>query len=86
MIYDQSNNENFCQQVESVQYNASLAITDAIKGTSRLKSYNEIGLESLKFRQWFRNFVSFTKLKVLVCLHTCVTLFRKAVTCTILAP
>ena len=29
-------------------------------------------------------FVPFTKLKVLVCLHTCLTLFQKAVTCTIL--
>ena len=32
------------------------------------------------------NFVASTKLKVLVCLHTCLTLFQKAVTCTILAP
>ena len=54
LIYDQPNNEYFCQQIESGQYNASLAITSAIKGTSRLKLYNEIGLESLKFRRWFR--------------------------------
>ena len=50
LIYDQPNNESLCQQIESVQYNASLAITGAIKGTSRLKLYNEIGSESLKFR------------------------------------
>ena len=25
LIYDQPNNESFCQQIESVQYNASLA-------------------------------------------------------------
>ena len=50
LIYDQPNNESFCQQIKSVQYNAPLAITGAIKGTSRLKLYNEIGLESLKFR------------------------------------
>ena len=36
LIYDQPNNESFCKQVESVECNASLAITDAIKGTSRL--------------------------------------------------
>ena len=36
LIYDQPNNEIFCQQVKSVPYNASLAITGAIKGTSRL--------------------------------------------------
>ena len=63
LIYDQPNNESFCQQIESVQYNASLAITGAIKGTSRLKLYNEIGLESLKIRQWFRKFYAFYKIK-----------------------
>ena len=84
LIYDQPNNENFCQQIESAQYNASLTFTGAIKGTPRLKLYNEIGLESLKFRRWFRKLALFTKLKVLVCLHTCLTLLQKAVTCTIL--
>ena len=50
LIYDEQSNESFCQQIESVQYNDSLANTGAVKGTSRLKLYNEIGLESLKFR------------------------------------
>ena len=63
LIYDQPNNESFCQQIESVQYNASLAITGAIKGTSKLKLYNEIGLESLKFRRWFRILCTFYKIK-----------------------
>ena len=63
VIYDQPNNESFCQQIESVQYNASLAITGAIKGTSRLKLYNEIGLEALKFRRWFRKLCTFYKIK-----------------------
>ena len=36
LIYDQPNNESFCQQIKSVQNNASIAITGAIKGTSRL--------------------------------------------------
>ena len=31
-----------------------MAITGAIKGTSQLKIYNELGIESLKFRRWFR--------------------------------
>ena len=52
-----------CQQIESVQYHASLGITGAIKGTSRLKLYNEIGLESLKFRWWFRKLCTFYKIK-----------------------
>ena len=61
---DQPNNESFCQQIiESVQDNASLAITGAIKGTSRLILYNEIGLESLKFRQWFKKLCTLYKIK-----------------------
>ena len=36
LIYDQPNNESFCQQIKSVQYNASLSITVVIKGTSRI--------------------------------------------------
>ena len=63
LIYDQPNNESFCQQIESVQYNASRAITGAIKGTSGLKLYNEIGLESLKFRRWFRKLCAFYRIK-----------------------
>ena len=46
------NNESFCNNLEKVQYNAALAITGAIKGTSKLKIYDELGLESLKFRRW----------------------------------
>ena len=63
LIYDQRNNEIFCQQIESVQCNASLATTCTIKGTSRLKLYNEIGLELLKFGRWFRKLCTFYKIK-----------------------
>ena len=44
IIYDQSQNESFCEKIESVQYNAALAITGAIQGTSRDKIYHELGL------------------------------------------
>ena len=40
--------------MESVQYNAALAITGAIRGTSREKVYQELGLESLHKRRWYR--------------------------------
>ena len=50
LVYDQPNSDSFCQQIESVQHNASLAITGAIKGTSRLKLCNEIELEPLELR------------------------------------
>ena len=43
LIYDQPNNESFCQQTESIWYNASLAINGAIKGASRSKLYNRVG-------------------------------------------
>ena len=49
--------------IERVQYNAALAITGAIKGTSQLKIYKELGFESLKFRRWFRRLCFFYKLK-----------------------
>ena len=38
IIYDQPNNEHFCNMIERVQYNAALAITGAIKGTSQQKN------------------------------------------------
>ena len=63
IVYDQPNNENFCNTIEKVQHNAALAITGAIKGTSQLKIYNELGIKSLKFRRWFRRLCVFFKIK-----------------------
>ena len=37
-----------------MQYKAALAITNAIQGTSRDKIYQELGLESLKSRRWYK--------------------------------
>ena len=54
IIYDQPNNDSFCDMIERVQYNAALGITGVIKGTSQLKLYKELSFESLKFRTWFR--------------------------------
>ena len=58
-IYDQPHNESFCSKIESIQYNAALAITGCIKGTSRDRIYHEVGLESLKQRRWFRRLTTF---------------------------
>ena len=63
IIYDQPNNEQFCNMIERVQYNAALVITGAIKGTSQQKIYNELGFESLRFRRWFRRLCAFYKIK-----------------------
>ena len=50
VIYDQSYNNTFHQKMESVQYNAAVAITGAIRGSSREIRYQELGLESLQQR------------------------------------
>ena len=54
IIYDKAFNESFHAKLESFQYNAALAITGAIRGTSTEKIYEELGLESLKSRRWYR--------------------------------
>ena len=54
VIYDQPSNASFSKKIESVQYNAALAITGAIKGSSREKLYQELGLGYLYQRRWAR--------------------------------
>ena len=63
IIYDQPQNESFCNKLESIQYNAALAITGAIRGTSKVKLYKELGLEFLKSRRWFRRLCTLYKIK-----------------------
>ena len=45
-----------------VQYHASLVFTRAIKGTSRGRIYQELGLESLVNRKWSRKPSFFQKI------------------------
>ena len=54
---------SFSNKIEAVQYNAALAITSAIKGTSTTNFYKESGIESLSFRRWFRRLCTFYKIK-----------------------
>ena len=54
IIYDQAYNAPFQQKVECIQYNAVLSITGAIRGTSREKLFEELGLKSLQHRWWYR--------------------------------
>ena len=51
VIYDRAFEESFQNKVESIQYNSPMAIEGAIRGSSREKLYQELGLESLKLRQ-----------------------------------
>ena len=39
IVHKQATNDSFCKKLESVQYNAGLVITGAIKGTSQDKLY-----------------------------------------------
>ena len=61
IIYDQAQNASFHQKLESLQYNACLAITEAIRGSSREKIYQELGFESLQQSRWYRKLFSFYK-------------------------
>ena len=63
-IFEQPNNESFCTKIERIQYNAALAITGAIRRTSQIKVYKKLGLESLRFRRWFRQLCTFFKIKI----------------------
>ena len=62
ILYDQAFNISFHDRLESVQYNACLAITGAIRGTSKEKLYQELGLESLRLRRWYRKLCLFYKI------------------------
>ena len=64
VISDQHYNNCFYQQLASIEYNSALAITRAIRRSLREKLYQELGLESLQQRWWFRKlcyFVNITK-------------------------
>ena len=64
ILYDQKFNNSFRERLESIQYNATLAITGAIRGSSREKLYQELGFESLQRRRWYRKLCLFFKSKL----------------------
>ena len=55
IIYNQAFKKFFLPKIESPRYNATLAITEVIRGTSKEKSCQELGLESPRQRLCFRN-------------------------------
>ena len=61
VVSDEPSNDAFSNQWETVQYNAALAITGAIKETSREELYQELGLEYLQQRRWMRRLCLFYK-------------------------
>ena len=60
--HDQEYNASFQQKVESIQYNAAVAITEAIRGTYQEKLFEELGLESLQHSRWYRKLCCFYKI------------------------
>ena len=58
-IYDKAYNDCFHQKLVSIQYKAALAITRAIRATSSEKLYQELSLESLQQRRWYRKLYTF---------------------------
>ena len=67
VIYDQPSNDLFSDKIEQLQYKACLAIAGAIEGTSRECLYNELGLESLSSRRWWRKHCAIYKLSSTQC-------------------
>ena len=61
VVYDQSHKLSFHEKPESIQYNAALAVTGAVSGSSTEKPYQELRLESLN-RRWFRKLCQFYKI------------------------
>ena len=65
IIYD---NMNICYKIESLQYNAALAITGAIRRSSKEKLYHllyqKLGFECLSSRRWFRKICLFYEIVV----------------------
>ena len=62
ITYDKAYNSSFHQNLEKIQYNSSLAITGARRGTSKEIFYQELGLECLEKRRWYRKLCYFYKI------------------------
>ena len=67
IIYDNSSNAKFSEMIQSVQYNAALASTDAICGTSRENYTKNWVFESLHDRRWFRKLCFYYKIRHNMC-------------------
>ena len=53
------------RKLESLQYNAALAITGAWHGTSTDRIYEELGWEPLTNRRWYRRLSLFFSLQII---------------------
>ena len=62
IIHDQPSNLNLCNKIETCQYNAALAITSAIRGSSKERLYQELGFEYLSSRRWLGKLWTFYRI------------------------
>ena len=62
IIYDETYSEIFHQKLEYIQYNACLALSGAIRESSREKLYHEFSFKSLQRRHWCRKLCLFYKI------------------------
>ena len=62
IIYDKPNNMNICNKI--LRFNAALAITGAIRGSSKEKLYQELGFEYFSSRRWLRKLCLFYEIVV----------------------
>ena len=54
---------NMMNLIEQIQYKAALVVTGCWQGTSRVKIYDDLGLESLSDRRWYRRLCLFYKIR-----------------------
>ena len=62
VICDRAFNESFHQRLESIHYNAAIAIAGAIRGTSSVKLFQDQRMQTLKSRSWFRKLYLFYRI------------------------
>ena len=62
IISDQAYNTSFQRKLESIQYNAALAITGVIRRNAKEKLYQKLGFECLQQRLWYRKRCYFYKI------------------------
>ena len=61
IIYDQAYNSSSHEKLESIENNACLALTGAIRDSSKEKVSQELSFESLRARRWFIKLCLFNK-------------------------
>ena len=62
VLFDLAFNCSSHENLESIQYNACLALTGTIRGTSKEKLYQKLGLQSLQLHRWYRKLCLFYKI------------------------